>query len=797
MALLLTDNRIPDINSYDTWEKQAYPLGNGNIGAGILGGIEKDRIQLNEKTLWCGGPGQGRDYQGGNLPEKGKNGAVLNEVRRLFLQGDVQGALALCDQLVGLQDSNGNKGYGFYLSFGNLYLDFDYEAAAVPSDYCRSLDLQEAVATISYKVGSRKYTRRHFTSYPDNVLVTQITVEGGALPGLEIALEPDNTPGNAHGNLVNKGYERVWETSLEGCQIAVNGKLLDNDMHFSAYTKVVSDGKIFPGANRLRVEQASHILILTSMATDYKQQYPFYRTGESPEALAARVRETVETAVLKSYAQLLQTHLEDYSSLFTRVVLDLGGEDGGKTTGELLRAYRLGEATKKERAYVETLVFQYGRYLTIAGSRKTPAREPERAQLPTNLQGMWVGANNSIWHADYHLNVNLQMNYWPTYTTNLAECAVPLLDYVEGLRAPGRVTAEIYAGIKSDETHPENGFMVHTQNNPFGWTCPGWTFSWGWSPAALPWILRNCYEYYLYTGDLESLRDKIYPMMKEAARFYDQFLIEDGEGHLVSAPAYSPEHGPYTLGNTYEHSLIWQLYQDTIEAAHVLGVDADYVCVWKDHQSRLKGPIEIGDDGQIKEWYEETTVGSVPNYQAGHRHISHLLGLYPGDLIHKDALTFREAAKVSLLSRGEPTTGWCRAQRALCYGRLGLGEKALETLQGIIGQVTYDNLFMTHPPFQIDANYGFTAAVAEMLVQSDSKTITLLPALPEKWRSGAVSGLVARGNYEVSMEWINGKLTHATVKSKNGGTIVVQLPDSDPIVLQTEAGQEYSVIEST
>lgn len=793
MELKLTDNRVPNIIDYDAWENFAFPLGNGNIGAGILGGIEKDRLQLNEKTLWCGGPCQGRDYQGGNLASKGQNGVVLNEVRRLFLQGQSQEALALCDQLVGLQDSNGINGYGFYLSFGNLYLNFDYETSDAPSDYCRSLDLHQAVATITYKIGECKYIRKHFTSYPDNVLVTWITVEGGRLPGLNIALKPDNTPGNAYGNLVNKGYERSWCTSVKDGWITTDGKLLDNDLHFSAHTKVVSDGKVINGVENLRVERASQILILSSMATDYKQQYPVYRTGENPEALSARVHNTVEAAGSKSFAQLLQTHLEDYSNLFARVALDLGGENGGKTTAELLQGYRSGEATDKERAYLETLVFQYGRYLTIAGSRKTPAGHPERAQLPTNLQGMWVGANNSIWHADYHLNVNLQMNYWPTYTTNLAECAEPLLDYVEGLRIPGRVTAEIYAGIKSDETHPENGFMVHTQNNPFGWTCPGWSFSWGWSPAALPWILRNCYEYYLYTGDLDVLRNRIYPMMKETARFYDQFLIEDGEGHLVSAPAYSPEHGPYTLGNTYEHSLIWQLYQDTIEAAGLLDVDQDLVRVWKAHQSRLKGPIEIGDDGQIKEWYEETTLGSVANYEPGHRHISHLLGLYPGDLIHKDALAFRKAAKVSLLSRGEPTTGWCRAQRALCYGRLGTGEKALETLQGILTQVTHDNLFMTHPPFQIDANYGFTAAIAEMLVQSDGKTVTLLPALPEDWAFGSVSGLVARGNYEVSLEWSNKKIVRAIVKSKNGGTLIVQLPNSEPIVLQTKAGQEYLI----
>ncbi len=794
MDLKLTDKRIPEIDDYDVWENHAYPLGNGNVGACIFGGITKDRIQLNEKSLWCGGPGPARDYQGGNLPENGKQGTVLTEARHLFAQGKTQEALALCDQLVGLRDANGVNGYGFYLSFGNLYLDFHYGTEDEVAHYSRALNLQDAVATVQYEIGNCKYIRKHFTSYPDNVLVTAITVEGGRLPALDIAVLPDNTPGDAHGNLVNNGYQRVWQTQIQDGWIRIDGHLLDNNLLFSAHTNVLTDGVLISAKNGLRVENAAQIILLTSMATDYKQQYPLYRTGESPEDLSKRVCTTVKTAAKMGFEQLYARHCQDYQEIFTRVSLEIGGFCGEKTTEELLQLYRDGTATQEERAYVETLLFQYGRYLTISGSRETPPDQPERAQLPTNLQGMWVGANNSIWHADYHLNVNLQMNYWPTYTTNMAECAKPLLDYVEGLRAPGRVTADVYAGIKSDASHPENGFMVHTQNNPFGWTCPGWTFSWGWSPAVMPWIVRNCYEYYLYTGDLDCLRDRIYPMMREAARFYDQFLVEDGEGHLVSSPAYSPEHGPYTAGNTYEHSLIWQLYQDTVEAAGILGIDEDQVAIWQTHQARLKGPLEIGSDGQIKEWYEETTLGSMPNYEAGHRHISHLLGLYPGDLINSRTPEYREAAKVSLLSRGAPMPGWGRAQRALCYSRLGMWAQAYETLQGIIGQVTHDNLWMTHPPFQIDANYGYTAAVAEMLLQSDGQTITLLPALPECWSSGTVSGLMAKGNFEVSMAWENGIVRQVTLLARNGGKVTVKLPDGRSIPLETVAGREYIVV---
>ena len=274
--------------------------------------------------------------------------------------------------------------------------------------------------------------------------------------------------------------------------------------------------------------------------------------------------------------------------------------------------------------------------MTIESSRETTTDENGyvRETLPSNLQGLWVGANNSPWHSDYHMNVNLQMNYWPTYSTNMAECAEPLIDYIDALREPGRMTAAIYAGVSSAEGE-ENGFMAHTQNNPFGWTCPGWDFSWGWSPAAVPWILQNCWDYYEYTGDTSYLENNIYPMMKEEAKLYDQMLVRGADGKLVSSPAFSPEHGPVTNGNTYEQSLIWQLYEDTIKAAEVLGKDAELVATWKANQADLKGPIEVGDSGQIKEWYTETTVNSMGDGY-GHRHMSHLLGLYPGDLITED-----------------------------------------------------------------------------------------------------------------------------------------------------------------
>jgi alpha-L-fucosidase 2 len=632
-----------DTDEKNRWQQHTLPIGNGDMGANVYGEIASEHLTFNEKTLWTGGPSESRkDYMGGNSTEKGQDGASLKNIQKLFAEGKTSEATAACNNLlVGI-----SNGYGAYQPWGDIYFDYKDITEKNATEYQRDLDLKTAISTVSFKEDGTQYTREFFMSHDDDVLVARLEAKGSEKLNLDVRF-----PSKQGGKTVAEGND-----TLKLC-----GALTDNQMKYASYLTVKADnGSVTGSGDKLTVKDASAVTVYLSAATDYKNAFYnedktedyYYRTGETDEALAKRVKETVDKAVEKGYKEVKATHLEDYQELFNRVSLNIGQTVSEKTTDDLLKTYKDGSASEPEKRQLENMLFQYGRYLTIASSR-------EDSQLPSNLQGVWNSLTNPPWSSDYHMNVNLQMNYWPTYSTNLSECALPLIDYVDSLREPGRVTAKVYAGVESKDGEA-NGFMAHTQNTPFGWTCPGWAFSWGWSPAAVPWILQNCWEYYEFTGDTEFMEENIYPMLKEEATFYNQILTEDKDGKLVSSPSYSPEHGPYTAGNTYEHTLIWQLYEDAAKAAEVLGQDTELAAKWKENQSKLKGPIEIGDDGQIKEWYEETTLDSMKPQgadPAGHRHLSHMLGLFPGDLIAQKE-EWLQAAKVSMDYRTDNSTGW-------------------------------------------------------------------------------------------------------------------------------------------
>ena len=777
----------------DIWQQYTLPIGDGDMGANVYGEISTERLTFNEKTLWTGGPSESRpDYNGGNLESQGNYGETMKQIQQLFAEGRDSEASSLCNQLVGTSD-----GYGSYQSWGNIYFSYQGIQDEDAENYVRDLDLRTAVSSVDFDVNGTHYGREFFISNPDNVLVARLTAEGGEKLYLKITF-PSNQGGT---------------TVAEDDMLLLAGEVSDNQLQYDSILKAVPEGEgssVEASGDTLVISDADAVTVYVSADTDYKNDYPEYRTGETAEQLHARVAEDIESAAEKGYEAVKADHIADYSELFSRVELNLGQTVSEKPTDELLAAYKNGSATAEEQRQLEVMLFQYGRYLTLGSSRAD-------SELPSNLQGVWNNVNNPSWSSDYHMNVNLQMNYWPTYSTNLAECAYPLIDYVDSLREPGRITAAIYAGIVSEDGE-ENGFMAHTQNTPFGWTCPGWDFSWGWSPAAVPWILQNCWEYYEYTGDFDYMKEYIYPMLREEAVMYSQMLVRDEDGKYVSSPTFSPEQGPRTNGNTYEQSLIWQLFTDAITAGKLVGEDEAVLADWQEKLDNLKGPIEIGDDGQVKEWYIETSfnkdaAGNTLGEGYGHRHLSHMLGLFPGDLITADTEEWFEAAKVSMNLRTDSSTGWGMGQRINTWARLGDGNRAHKLITDLFASGIYSNLWDTHPPFQIDGNFGMTSGVAEMLVQSNAGYINLLPALPDVWANGGVDGLVARGNFEISMNWADKRIESASLLSNNGGEAVVQLTDAalatvtdsdgnvvdfqavseDRISFNTEAGKTYTI----
>ncbi|MEG2454934.1 MAG: glycoside hydrolase N-terminal domain-containing protein, partial [Oscillospiraceae bacterium] len=802
------------------WQQTTLPIGSGDLGANIYGEIGKEHLTFNEKTLWTGGPSSARpNYRGGNISAAsgGKQMfEVYKEIQNEFAKHTTSGDRAahnLCNQLVGVNgDWNSahtlyGGGYGSYQPWGDVYLDFG--ASGAVTNYRRWLDLNSSLAGVYFTKDNTAYQREYLASNPDKVIAMKLTAVGTGKLNFTLSFEDAHNVAGTNGNTAID--PSVVATAADGVyQITLKGALTDNQLRYNSQMILKNEGGTVSvsGGDKLTVAGAGEVTIFLTAATDYKQDYPVYRTGETAAELHARVAAVAAAAAQKGYEKVKADHVADYKSLFDRVTLNLGQGKQEKPTDAMLSDYKADRLTPEEKRILEVNLFQYGRYLTISSSRQD-------SQLPANLQGVWANQLAHLWGSDYHMNVNLQMNYWPTYSTNLAECADPLIRYVDGLREPGRVTAADYVGVVSDPAKgEENGFMAHTQNNPFGWTCPGWDFSWGWSPAAVPWILQNCWEQYEFTGDLDYMKKNIYPMLKEEAKLYDSMLIwDETQLRWVLSPTYSPEHGPRTVGNTYEQTLAWQLYNDAIIAAGLVGeTDKALVAGWETRRDGLN-PIQIGTDGQIKEWYEETTLNTMPGNEGnGHRHLSHMLGLFPGDLIATKS-EWLEAARVSMSNRTDTSTGWGMGQRINTWARLGDGNKAYKLVGDLFKNGIYPNMWDAHPPFQIDGNFGYTSGVSEMLVQSNMGFVNLLPALPDAWSTGAVRGLIARGNFELSMDWSEGKLTTATILSKNGGDCTLgytgislaTITDSkgkpaeftvagnDRITLKTTKGETYTV----
>lgn len=744
MKKYILRDSVPTQDSHDGWENSSYPIGNSHMGATIFGIPQRERLQLNEKSLWTGGPSPKRpNYNGGNISESYQ---YLEKIRNALEKNNKKEAKALAEKLVGLKD-----GYGAFQSFGNIYLNFNH---CDVKNYVRELDISHALAEVSYVYDDVLFRREYLASYPDRVIAAKIETDRKGCLNFSIEAA-SGQPGAV--------------LSSENSEIEFYGEVPDNGLKYYCCIHVESNGKIKAENGKLFIEKGDWAVLYCSMGTDYKNEYPKYR-GKDPKS---DVVKRIYHAVKLGYDEVKRRHIADYQNLFNRMELSLCEKIANVDTKQLLAGY--GNGGWHDR-YFEELLYQYGRYLLISSSR-------EDDELPANLQGVWNDSNEPAWGSDYHLNVNLQMCYWHAFTGNLAECAKPMVEYMDSLRPAGRVTAQMYHNIRSTPENPENGWVCHTQNTPFGWTCPGWHFYWGWSPTASSWMMQNCYDYFAFTEDIDYLKNKIYPMMKENAKFWLQNLIySKNQDRYVSSPTFSPEHGPISTGNTYEQTLIYQLMDDTIKAAKLLKIDEDFTDQLRNVRDNLK-PMAVGKWGQIKEWYDEDSwyrfkflrkLSYLKNgAELSHRHCSHLLGLYPGTIINSETPELMDAAKISLIDRGFGTTGfndsgWGKANKICLWARLKEPKKCITIMKDMIKKNISDNLWDLHPPFQMDGNCGFSAAVAEMLIYSNDDYIELLPALPDIWKNGEVKGICARGGFVLDFKWDDGKITSLTVRHKDG-----------------------------
>lgn len=758
----------------ESWENTALVIGNGTTGAVLFGQPEREQIHFNDKTLWNGGPAPSRpSYDGGNRDVAVTRGQL--DALRTKLDDHTASIFPLGTNTPQEVWGDGD-GMGSYQDFGDLLLDFSVSAAPLDQaeDYVRDLDLTTGTASVHFNAGGVHYERRYFASHPDGVVAIRLEASE---PGM---LSFDLTARAAQG--------LACTARAEGQALTLSGAVVDNGMRCEMQARVVADGGSVEAdpAGRLRVRNADAVTIVYATGTDYQNTYPTYRSGQSAEGLHAELSERLDRASTRSYDELLRAHVADYAALFSRVDLDLGGTCPEVPTDQLMAQYRAGTTSRA----AEELVYQFGRYLTIASSRAGD-------ELPSNLCGIWMmGSANRYWGADFHFNVNVQMNYWPAYQTNLAECGSVFTDYLESLVVPGRITAERSAGMATTDAAATpigqgRGFLVNTQNNPFGCTAPFGGQEYGWNVTGSSWALQNAYDEYLFTGDERVLRERIYPMLREMAVFWDGFLWWSSyQNRLVVGPSFSAEQGPIVNGSTYDQSLVWELYSMAIDASERLGVDADLRAGWVERRDALD-PIIIGPEGQVKEWFEETTTGraqagslaeaAIPNFGAGgaanqgalHRHTSQLIGLYPGTLINKDNAAWMEAAKTTLEIRGLGGTGWSKAHKINMWARTGDAEVTYSLIRAMIAGNTngiLDNLLDSHPPFQIDGNFGLTAGINECLLQSQLGYTQFLPALPQAWATGEVNGIVARGNFVVDMAWSDGVARRFAITSRAGGT---------------------------
>ena len=741
------------------WETRSLPIGNGNIGANIFGNIDTECITLNEKSLWLGGPNAKRGpefYWNSN-----KDGAkVLKDIRRAFQENDLETAARLT------QDNfNGTVPYdtvtfGGYTTLGDLRIETGIPAEDY-SDYVRALSVDSAFTTVNFRTSDGiRYERRAFVSYPDNMMVLRYGASARGCQNLRLQYHPNAA---SHGRFAADGNDGIVFT----------GRLYNNDMEYCVRIRAIAKGGSVSNTDgTLTVKGADEVMFLLTADTDYKMNLdpdfnnPKTYVGVDPVQTTAQWMKRVSK---KNYGQLFDRHLRDYLSLYRRVSLQLNPSvaDSGLPTDARLEAYRKGASDP----LLEETYFQFGRYLLIASSRP--------GNLPANLQGIWANGLDGPWHVDYHNNINLQMNYWPALTCALHECQAPLHEFILSQRKHGTATAQKYFNAR--------GWATNISSNPFGFTAPliDKDMSWNFNPVAASWLATHMWEYYAFTRDLKFLREVAYPVIKDCANFCCDYLWQKNDGTLTAAPSTSPEHGPVDEGTTFTHAVIREILHEACLAADTLGVDAADITTWHSNLLAL-APYETGRYGQLKEWSRD-----IDDPDDHHRHVNHLFGLHPGSSI--SPLTtpdLAQASRVVLEHRGDGATGWSMGWKLNQWARLHDGNHSYLLFRNLLSNGTNDNLWDTHPPFQIDGNFGGTAGIAEMLLQSHAECLHLLPALPDAWAEGSVKGLRARGGFIVNIRWKAGRLTEVDVTSLAGEKCTLRY-GGEELEFATKAGKTY------
>lgn len=790
------------------WESQALPMGNGRIGAMVFGGVGKEKIQVNEETLWSGGPGANAAYKGGDNSHSSEtvhtalqnvrqsiqdmvndfstnNAAYLDDSGKLVTHNykDLLNDSAFSKNLDLLKGVKNN--FGTYQTLGNVIIN---DAASGSddgySDYVRKSDLNNGVESVHYVWNEITYDREYFVSNPANVLAIKLTADQPGAITKEFSLESEQRKKEI---VVDEENGTVTMTGQPSDQKA-------NGLKFAQQIKIIPQGGTIQKSNdsTLLVEGADSVTVLMGAATNYQVDasattYDYFKPDEPLDDVESEIGAAEE----KGYDKLRQEHIEDYKNLFDRVTLDLNVPDmPEKMTDDLLSGYGKDNTAEEDR-YLEMLFFQYGRYLLISSSR-------ENSVLPANLQGIWAQGLTPAWNSDFHTNINLQMNYWLAEQTNLTECHTAVIDYINSLVEKGKITAKKY--YCQQDGSDVRGWVIHHENNIWGNTSPSdWTTAF-YFPAAAAWMCQDIWDKYQFNSDKEFLAENYDTMLQAALFWVDNLWEDERDGTLVANPSYSPEHGVFSLGCTSDQAIIWELFEEVKLASQVLGKESDTeIKEIEEAQQKLYMPEPDRLGGQLAEWKDETTL-EVTNSD-NHRHQNHVSILHPGTYVTAGRSEWDdkmlEAIRVTLEKRGDGGTGWSKAWKINMWARMRDGDRARKLLGEQLTGSTLANLFDTHPPFQIDGNFGAAAGITEMLLQSQGDTIEPLAALPSGWDTGSVKGIKARGNFEMDFSWENGSISECRITSNSGNPCKIKYNGIGSLNVYDETNKQYIKAEAS